>query len=53
LADASGAVGLHTVNVSKVRLRLYRIHERNILGELVSNGFRRKLNEYELENIKL
>ncbi|WLE96157.1 MAG: alpha-2-macroglobulin [Candidatus Electrothrix communis] len=52
LADASGAVGLHTINVSKVRLRLYRIHERNILGEFVSNGFRRKLNEYELENIK-
>lgn len=52
LADASGAVGLHTVNVNKVKLRLYRIHERNILGEFVSNAFRRKLNEYELETIK-
>ncbi|XCN74395.1 MAG: alpha-2-macroglobulin [Candidatus Electrothrix aestuarii] len=52
LADVSGAVGLHTINVNKVKLRLYRIHERNILGEFVSNAFRRKLNEYELERIK-
>jgi uncharacterized protein YfaS (alpha-2-macroglobulin family) len=52
LADPSGAVGLHTINVDTVRLRLYRIHERNILGEFVTNTFRRKLNEYELESIK-
>ncbi len=52
LADASGAVGLHTINVDKIRLHLYRIHERNILGNFVSNAFRRKLNSYELETIK-
>jgi uncharacterized protein YfaS (alpha-2-macroglobulin family) len=52
LADASRAVGLHTINVNKVKLRLYRIHERNILGEFVSNAFRRKLNEYELETVR-
>ncbi len=52
LADASGAVGLHTINVNTVRLRLYRIHERNILGDFISNAFRRKLNSYELATIK-
>ncbi|WP_446011580.1 alpha-2-macroglobulin family protein [Candidatus Electrothrix sp.] len=52
LADASGAVNLHTINVQKVKLHLYRIHERNILGDFISNAFRSKLNEYQLETIK-
>ncbi|MCI5113808.1 MAG: alpha-2-macroglobulin family protein [Candidatus Electrothrix sp. AX1] len=52
LADASAAVGLHTMNVNKVKLRLYRIHERNILGDFVRNRFRQKLDAYDLQTIE-
>ncbi|WP_417912536.1 alpha-2-macroglobulin family protein [Candidatus Electronema sp. TJ] len=53
LADRSNrGIGLNSVNVDKVRLKLFRIHERNILGSFVQEKFRKKLDEYELESIE-
>ncbi|CAK8723664.1 MAG: hypothetical protein CDV28_1034 [Candidatus Electronema aureum] len=53
LADRSNrGIGLNTVNVDKVRLQLFRIHERNILGEFVREHFRNKLEGYQLETIE-
>ncbi len=53
LADhSSRGIGLNTVNVDKVQLQLFRIHERNILGNFVRENFRRKLSGYDIEQIK-
>jgi hypothetical protein len=53
LADRSNrGIGLNTVNINKVRLQLFRIHERNILGDFVREHFRNKLEGYQLDTIK-
>ncbi|XOF33118.1 MAG: alpha-2-macroglobulin family protein [Candidatus Electrothrix sp. YB6] len=53
LADqGSQAIGLYTVNVDKVHCRLFRIHERNILGDFVRRQFRHKLDQYDLNKIR-
>ncbi|WP_417914398.1 alpha-2-macroglobulin family protein [Candidatus Electronema sp. JM] len=53
LADRSNrGIGLNSVNVDKVRLQLFRIHERNILGNFVREKFRKKLDKYELDSIE-
>ncbi|MGR0482941.1 MAG: alpha-2-macroglobulin family protein [Candidatus Electronema sp. V4] len=53
LADRSNrGIGLNSVNVDKVRLQLFRIHERNILGSFVQDKFRKKLDKYELDSIE-
>jgi uncharacterized protein YfaS (alpha-2-macroglobulin family) len=53
LADRSSrGIGLNTVNVDKVRLQLFRIHERNILGSFVQENFRKKLSGYDLDTVK-
>ncbi|WP_417910380.1 MG2 domain-containing protein [Candidatus Electronema sp. PJ] len=49
---SSRGIGLNTVNVDKVRFQLFRIHERNILGDFVRENFRNKLSGYDLDNIK-
>jgi alpha-2-macroglobulin len=52
LADRSSrGIGLNTVNVDKVRFQLFRIHERNILGDFVREKFRNRLDKYEIDNI--
>uniref|UniRef100_UPI00405650B2 alpha-2-macroglobulin family protein n=1 Tax=Candidatus Electronema sp. TaxID=2698783 RepID=UPI00405650B2 len=53
LADRSSrGIGLNTINVDKVRLQLFRVHERNILGSFVQENFRKKLSGYDLDSIK-
>ncbi|MCW5199100.1 hypothetical protein VU06_05125, partial [Desulfobulbus sp. F3] len=53
LADRSSrGIGLNTVNVNKVRLKLFRIHERNLLGEFVREKFRNRLDGQDLDNIQ-
>ncbi len=53
LADRSSrGIGLNTVNVEHVKLQLFRIHERNILGEFVQSNFRSKLYGYRLDQIR-
>jgi len=45
------SVPLHTINVNRVRCRLYRIHERNLLSSFVRENFRRPLNRYDMETL--
>ncbi|MGX9725742.1 MAG: MG2 domain-containing protein [Candidatus Electronema sp. VV] len=53
LADRSNrGIGLNSINVDKVRLQLFRIHERNILGSFVQDKFRNKLDKYDLDSIE-
>uniref|UniRef100_UPI0040559D7A alpha-2-macroglobulin family protein n=1 Tax=Candidatus Electronema sp. TaxID=2698783 RepID=UPI0040559D7A len=53
LADRSNrGIGLNSINVNKVRLQLFRIHERNILGTFVQEKFRKKLNGDDLNIIE-
>jgi uncharacterized protein YfaS (alpha-2-macroglobulin family) len=51
-SPASPAIGIHTMNVNTVQMQLYRIDERNILGDFVRENFREKLGGYELETLK-
>ncbi|PID76522.1 MAG: hypothetical protein CSB24_06145, partial [Deltaproteobacteria bacterium] len=50
--SSSSGIGFRTINVKKANLRLYRIHERNILHDFVRSKFNRKLDARELEEIK-
>lgn len=50
--QGSRAIGLQSVNVDKVRLQLFRIHERNILGDFVRENFRSKLNRHDLDKVR-
>ncbi len=51
-SPSSPAIGLHSMNVEKVQLELYRINERNILGDFVRENFREKLEQYEINRLK-
>jgi hypothetical protein len=51
-SKASQALSLQSVNVDKARFQLFRIHERNILGEFVRENFRSRLNRFDLDKIK-
>jgi uncharacterized protein YfaS (alpha-2-macroglobulin family) len=51
-SSADPGIGLHTMNVDAVQLQLYRINERNILGDFVQENFRKKLDRYELNRLK-
>ncbi|PIE60487.1 MAG: hypothetical protein CSA31_01720, partial [Desulfobulbus propionicus] len=50
--SSPSSIGLHSVNVNKVALQLYRIYERNILSEFVRSKFRQKLDQYNLDKLR-
>ena len=50
--SSQSSIGLHSVNVNKVALQLYRIYERNILSDFVRSKFRKKLDQYNLDKIR-
>lgn len=50
--SSQSSIGLHSVNVNKAELQLYRIYERNILSDFVRSKFRKKLDQYNLDKIR-
>jgi len=48
---SQSGIPLYSINAKKVRLKLYRIDERNVLTQFVQDYFKQNLSSYELDSI--